>query len=175
MLVAASILVALSVTGCSSANTTGTAATTANQKDANSSAFLHRVQWSKMTYPLHCAPLLPAKAEEVTYLALSPGTDVAVVLLQCIAGDGTGLYNKTTSSDTVHLLQTLLDSADSWVPGALHPEGPFLTATTRRIELKVAGYVNDASRCCPNVFTTLTWTWTGRNFIETSPEPRHDE
>jgi hypothetical protein len=117
---------------------------------------------------------LPAKAEEVTYVALSPGNNVAVVLLQCIAGDGTGpgavlVYDKTTSSDTVHLMQTLLASADSWVPAALHPKGPFLTATAKLVELKVGGYVNNASRCCPNVFATLTWAWTGRHFIETAP------
>lgn len=146
-----------------------------------SGSSLRSVQWSHVAYPVSCTPEQPPKAEDVEYQRGPSGTTIAVVLVQCSTEDGTGgagllLYDKAASSEGPHLAQVLLSPTDGWVPGApkLISSTRLLITTSTMVELKVAGYRGDAARCCPNVFATLTWKWSGHSFRETGVEPSHN-
>jgi len=141
---------------------------------------LHQVEWPDVAYPVPCPTGQPPAEQSVAYTTLESRGQVAVVLVQCAAEDGTGsaallVYDKARSSTEVHLLQSLLKSSDGWVPGvrAVTHATRFLIVSPTSVELKVVGYTGLASRCCPTVFATLTWRWNGSTFHETSPEPAH--
>jgi len=154
-----------------------------SSRAADSGPLLQRVEWSRISYPVTCFEL-PTLVNGVEYEALPSHTPAAIVLVTCNAADGAGegtlfVFDDATSTTQVHLLQTLLRTADGWVPGTVHKpfsrRAPyFLTVSPKAIELQVAGYRGNAPRCCANVFTTLVWKWDGRRYVERSTEPHHN-
>lgn len=149
---------------------------------SNRGVSLRAVAWSEVNYPVACPPGQRAKAEDLAYSTVDVLGPIAVVIVQCLAEDGTGatgllLYDKPQSPAKPHLVRVLLNPDDGWIPGApnITASTPLLTASDGSVTLKVAGYKDDEPRCCPSIFTTLKWSWNGRDFIETTREPAHNK
>ena len=148
---------------------------------SNSGVSLRAVEWSKVNYPVACPRGQQAKAEDLGYSYVDALGPIALVIVQCLAEDGTGatgllLYDKPRSPTKPHLVRVLLSPDDGWIPGTpnVTASTPLLTALDGSVSLKVAGYKDDEARCCPSVFTTLEWSWNGRDFVETTEEPVHN-
>jgi hypothetical protein len=101
---------------------------------------------------------------------------LAIVLVSCIAGAGNPpsavlVYENAGSSDRVHLRQTLVPYHDDWSPV---PDGT--TVEGSNLSIKVDGYsTEDVPRCCPDVHTTLSWTWDGNKYVADKPEGPHKQ
>ena len=132
---------------------------------------LDRVDWAGVSYPVSCDGT-PA-GTVAGHPDPMPGHQLAVLYVQCAHGAGSPpsavlVYDYATSSRTPHLFQTLLTYQDDWSPA---PKG--FSATGSHLSIHVYGYSGSAPRCCPNIDTTLYWSWTGSSYRETSSEPTH--
>lgn len=132
---------------------------------------LDTVDWAAVSYPVGCGGTPVGTV--AGYPEPMPAHQLAVVYVQCAHGAGSPpsavlVYDYATSSKTPHLFQTLLTYQDDWSPA---PKG--FSATGSQLSIHVYGYNGSAPRCCPNINTTLYWSWTGSSYRETSSEPTH--
>lgn len=135
---------------------------------------LQHVDWSSITYPVSCGG--QTVGTPVAYPTPDPGSQLAVVFVQCVHGAGSPpsavlLFDYAMSPTQPHLAQTLLSYQDDWSPrvDGVAPTGPNLA-------IQVDGYTGNTPRCCPDIHSTLTWKWqtaTGQ-YQQTSTEPTHD-
>jgi hypothetical protein len=139
---------------------------------------LENVNWPAVTYPLDCVPSPGVRVLQVAYATPHPGTTVALVVLNCNYGTGAPpdallMYDGASSTTAPHLAQTLLSLNDDWAatgPSLSHS----LAVDGANVSFPVAGYSSNAvGRCCPDIKTTLSWTWAGTQYHETSNEPPH--
>jgi len=133
---------------------------------------LDGVDWAAVSYPVNCGGT--PSGTVAGYPEPVQGRQVAVVYVQCPHGAGSPpsavlVYDYAASTTSPHLLQTLLSYQDDWSPA---PNG--LAATGAELSIHVYGYTGSAPRCCPNVSTTLYWSWSGASYTEASSEPTHD-
>lgn len=135
---------------------------------------LSAVDWSSLGYLVDCGGQTAGTA--VAYPTPGPDTQLAVVFVSCVAGAGNPpsavlVYDNTSSTDRVHLRQTLLTYQDNWMP---KPGGTSVTGPN--LAINVYGYSSDkVPRCCPDLDTTLTWTWNGSEYLATNRAPSHRE
>ena len=134
---------------------------------------LQDVDWAAVQYPVSCGGTPTATRE--TPLAPGPGSQLELVFVQCVHGAGSPpsaalVYDYATSATTPHLEQALFTYQDDWspVPGGVASNPPELS-------IRVDGYTGRTPRCCPDIQTILTWTWTGTSYRETSSEPPHTQ
>lgn len=133
---------------------------------------LTAVDWSSMNYSVDCGGQTTGSA--VAYPSPQPGTQLAIVFVSCVAGAGSPpsavlVYDNPSSADGPHLRQTLLTYQDNWAPkqGGTNAAGPNLA-------INADGYSTDGiPRCCPDLHTTLTWTWIGNEYVATARVPSH--
>jgi hypothetical protein len=127
-----------------------------------------------MEYPVDCGGQTTGKA--VAYPTPQPGTEVAIVLVSCVAGadnppSAVLVYDNAGSTGRAHLRQTLVSYDDDWSPIA-----GGTSAAGANLSIQVVGYSSDSvPRCCPDLHTTLTWTWDGNKYVSVKPEPGHKQ
>lgn len=154
-------------------NTSTAASTTTTQVGVP----LASVDWAAVTYPItpQCGTLFnpPVTVRQVDYAAPAPGVQLAVVMVRCTSGAGTPpdalyFYDGATTTDSPHLAGTLVRVSDGW-----QAQGSFsIEAAT--IDLRVGGFSSDSvPNCCPDVHTSLDWSWTGSGYELTSTVPGH--
>jgi hypothetical protein len=133
---------------------------------------LTSVDWSSMTYPVNCGGQTTGSA--VAYPSPQPGTQLAIVLVSCVAGAGSPpsaalVYDGASSSGSAHLRQMLITYQDDWIPNGTMTNGP-------RLDIPVYGYSSTSvGRCCPDIHLTLSWAWNGTGYVETNREPSHSQ
>ncbi|HZT66195.1 MAG TPA: PASTA domain-containing protein [Acidimicrobiales bacterium] len=134
---------------------------------------LQDVDWAAVSYPVSCGGT-PA-ATKLMPLTPAPGLHLELVFVQCPHGAGSPpsaalVYDYASSSTSPHLEQTLFTYQDDWlpVPGGVSSNPP-------AVSIRVDGYTGRTPRCCPDIHATLTWTWAGATYQETSSEPTHSQ
>jgi hypothetical protein len=136
------------------------------------------VDWSRLSYPVDC-DRTPTGVLEAVRVPRTGSNDVTVVVLQCMWEDGTGwvsVLSYGTNGPKRKLLQVLLSTKDGWAPVGVDPIGDYIDLWNGGggFSLRVAGARGNAPRCCLNVFTTLSWGWSGGRFHEVGRQPPHD-
>jgi hypothetical protein len=134
---------------------------------------LQAVDWAHVAYPVDCGGT--PTATSTMPLAPAPGVELELVFVQCPHGAGSPpsavlVYDYASSSSNPHLEQTLLSYQDDWLPVTRG-----VSSNPPGLSIRVDGYSDTAPRCCPDVHATLTWTWAGTTYHETSAEPPHSE
>lgn len=131
------------------------------------------VRWTSAGYPITggCGGN-PVEVQQASLWRPPGGPLLALVLVRC--DDGAELppsslfvYDGADSPTRPVLLATLLPrSKDMIVTGGLSTRGSAVT-------LGAAGYSSpDVPQCCPDVHTTLGWTWTGHGLRPEGPTLR---
>jgi hypothetical protein len=134
---------------------------------------LQQVDWRAVAYPIDCGGMSSSPGY-IAYAIPDDGTELAILTVSCDAGAGSPpsaifAYDSTGSVANPHLAETLVTTQDDWHPdGAILSQGPTLS-------IPVYGYSGKTARCCPDIRTTLTWSWNGTSYKETSPEPAHHQ
>lgn len=172
--------VALTVAGCGQAR--GSATTTSPTASMSPSASpspspspspFAGVDWSSLTYPVNCGgPTLGSLAARTTP---QPGLPIAVVFATCRTAAGSPpsavlVYDTTGPGGAPHLRETLLSYQDDWLP---RPDGT--QAGGDHLAVAVYGYsASSIPRCCPDIHTTLAWTWSQGGYVPGGAEPPHE-
>lgn len=133
---------------------------------------LEAVDWSAVSYPVDCGGRTVGTVAGYTDPVV--GRHLAVLYVQCEHGAGNPpsavlVYDGASSTTEPALLQVLVSYQDDWspVPGGVSFRGTELS-------VHVHGYTGATARCCPDIDTTLTWTWDGTAYREQSNEPAHE-
>ena len=176
---ASCILLLVAATGCTASSSSSPPSSSSPAPTQGSAAAsvpaLTSVDWPSVSFPVaaHCRHFQPPViVSQVAYAAPAPGVDVAILLVRCNAGAGAPpvvlyVYDRALPGDRAHLAATLVDDRDNWQAGAFNAQG----AT---VSIPVAGFSsNSVPNCCPDVQTTLSWTWDGAGYRLTSDVPRH--
>ncbi|MHB8293753.1 MAG: hypothetical protein ACYDH5_03845 [Acidimicrobiales bacterium] len=144
------------------------------------------VDWAAVHYPIQSSTDCSGRPPQVLQVhdaTPAPGEQVAIVIVNCIAGAGTPpveiyVYDNATVFGP-HLVQTLVPYTDLWrlpapPPPRFVPQDP-ITSQGPNLSIRLNGYspTNTPPDCCPNVFATLTWTWTGSSYEQTGRVPPH--
>lgn len=133
---------------------------------------LRNVDWARANYPISCGTA--GHNASVTYMAPSADTELALVVVACVAGAGTPpiealVYDRALSPTSAHILQTLVRTGDYWLY-----EGQSVGAGS--LSLNVEGYSSAVIvRSHPDIATTLTWQWSGDRYTLIGSEPTHEE
>ena len=132
------------------------------------------LSWQSMHYSVNCGGLPKKFIEAVTLDVGGANWDLAIVLLECNAMDGSGpfavqSFKVADQGGTASLLQTLMNTSDYWAAtGALE------VSIQGTVSLPVSGFSSNVrARCCPDIFTTLKWNWDGKQYMEFGTEPNH--
>jgi hypothetical protein len=170
-----------SVDSSTASSTTGASTTSTSVAPTTTSTIpagvpLQSVRWASVVYPM--APdcgvgmIPPVSVGQVAYAHPADGVEVAVVLVRCTVGAGTPpvvvyVYDAADSIGAPHLMETLLRDTDGWQASDFRVDG----AT---IALPVSGFSSRSlPNCCPDVQTTLRWSWTGSDYRLESAIPPH--
>lgn len=156
----------------SSARTASSTPSATPSSTTSQSPSLASVDWSSQQYPVACGGTTTGR--ELAEGTTSSGVQVAVVAVTCRAGAGSPpsavlVYDNTGPNGAPNLRQTLLTYEDDWL---VLPSTAVLTQSHFAVD--VYGYSSSSvSRCCPDVRTTLGWTWNGSSYVKDTAEPPH--
>jgi hypothetical protein len=179
--------VSAKATPAMAASSLPSATVTASPSSTPSRVSLQRVDWSTLSYPVEYPQNCPVSGTlgsrflGVVYATPQPGTTVALVLANCNLGAGTPpealfMYDSAPSSSTPHLAQVLFNAHDGWLAAASNTNSA-ISVNGPGVSLAVAGYPTGqgfgGATPGPTVRTTLSWTWQGSQYHETSQEPAH--
>lgn len=126
------------------------------------------VAWSTVAFPVNdgCGPgqRFPWAVSQETAMVPANGPELAILLIHCKTTIGNQpdnllVYNGATSATSPDYLATLF----AWPTQDYQASGFSISGTT--ISISVSGYsTTGVPRCCPNVHTTLQWTWANGQF-----------
>lgn len=136
-------------------------------------------QYTYTRFPISCGSEPLAMLETVSTEPAS-GADRLLVLVQCAQPGGFGrtellVYDgELLESGSPVPVQFLVSPSDGWFPSPYVHTQIYSTASSGDIKFTVCGFSSArVPIMLPNVFTTLSWRWTGPRYVLDSHVPAH--
>lgn len=163
---------ATTATPIAASSPTASTPPTVSGSDPATALLFSGVDWASLSYPVSCGGQTVGLAS--AYTSPEPTAHLAVVMVSCRAGAGSPpsavlVFDNSGPAGAPKLRQTLLSYQDDWLPAKDET-----TVSGNSLSVTVYGYSRASiPHCCPDIHTTLTWSWSGGTYMATGPAPTH--